>query len=128
MSAIASQFAAGIDQAMSSLAVTGTYTRSDTGATLSLQVALAAPQYATLTDPGVMIVSADSWEVLIRTADLVFSGQSYEPRIGDTITVVTGAITRIYATLLPTGERNCWAWADRFKVRRKLFTKLTSTS
>jgi len=125
VSAIASQFAAGIDQAMSSLGVAGVYTRGDTGASLPLQVALSSPEYEAATESGVLI-TASRWDIYLRTRDLAFDGKAHDPRVGDSVVITVGGRNYTYTALVPDGRRFCWTWADRFRVRRKLFTKLTA--
>ena len=126
MSAIASQFAAGVDQAMAALGMAATYIRADTKATLGLTVAVASPEYGVFAGDSGMLISADTWEILVRVADLLFDGAAYEPQNGDTIVIVAGGFSITHATLIPDGRRFCWTWADRFRVRRKLFSKITS--
>ena len=126
MTAIAAQFAAGIDQAMSALGVTATFTCNATQSSVSLLAALSDPAFDVDSSGNQIMLAANTWVVLLRTADLQFSGTVYEPAVGDTIAVTAGGFTYTHTVLLPDGLRYCWTWADRFRVRRKLFTKLTS--
>jgi hypothetical protein len=122
MSAIASQFEDGVEQAMAQLGVTATYQRCDTSATLSLTVILATPEYQIAGDTSIVMVAADKWDVLLMTADLAFSGTAYDPSIGDTLTINNV----VYGVMLDDVRRNCWTWADKFRIRRRVFTKIMS--
>ena len=122
MSAIASQFAAGVKQSMTQLGVTAIYTRSDTAATVSLTVILATPEYQIVNDSGAVMLAANQWDVLLMTDDLVFGGSAYEPKAGDKMEV--GGVT--YVVTVDEGRRYCWTWADKYRIRRRLFAKITS--
>jgi hypothetical protein len=114
---VSSQFAAGVSQAQALVGQTATYACASTAATLTLQVSLMAPQYAA--SDGTIIITTEEWEILIVASDLVFGGSVYEPQSNDTITIGTS----VYSVTMPDGQKNCWTWADRFQVRRKLFVK-----
>ena len=70
-------------------------------------------------DDGGVIILSEQWQMLIVAADLVFNDAPYEPQSGDTITVGSD----VYSPGMIDKERNYWAWADRFQVRRKLSVK-----
>ena len=117
-----SQFSAGIDQAMTVLGSQATYTQPGSKSSITLPVILCEPNFLTMTGDGPVIIALDNWDILVRAADLVFSGTVYEPRVGDIITI--GAVT--YALQLADGNRNCWTWNDKYMIRRRLKTKITS--
>jgi hypothetical protein len=125
LSSVASQFAAGIDQAMTSLGVYGTYTCGDTEASLTLPVVLSAP--GSMVSEGGVILTAEAWEVRLRASDLVFDGDAYEPVVGDTIAVTSAGVTTTYEVLMPPGQKDCWSWSDRFQVRRIVYVKRIAT-
>jgi hypothetical protein len=56
------------------------------------------------------------------TAALVFTGTVYEPKSGDSVTI--GDVT--YTVITDDVRRNCWTWADKHRIRRRLFTEITS--
>ena len=119
MSDVASQFAAGVSQAMDALGVPATYTCCGTGASLAVNVALAKPDYQVAEASGMML-SAEAWELLIAA-----DATAAEPVVGDSVVVSAGGIDTTYTVLLPDGSRYCWMWADRFQVRRRMYVKIT---
>ena len=122
MSEISLQFATGVEQAMDHVGVTATYTRKDTEAELSLTVSLVMPAYQVSDDDSVVMVAANCWDVLMMTSDLAFDATLYEPQSGDTVTVGD----RTYTVAIDEARRFCWTWDDDYRVRRRLFAKLTS--
>lgn len=79
-----------------------------------------------------MLLPSDQWDIVVQTAELAFSGVSYEPQTGDTVAVTSEGKTRTYLVApregVEGGRRFCWKWADRFMVRRRLLTKLIAIS
>lgn len=102
-----------------------TYRRADTGATVNLTVMAVDPEYFISGDPGFVRAASDRWDVLLRTADLTFSGTQYEPQSGDTVTIAAPGFTHVYTALVEDDRRYCWTWADHDLIRRRLKTKHT---
>jgi hypothetical protein len=124
VSEFTTQLEVGISQALDMFGNSATYTRADTGASLSLNVMPVEPEYLLSSDGGVIRAAADRWDVLLRTADLTFGGTQYEPKLGDSITV--GA--QVYTVLVEDGQHYCWAWVDHDMIRRRLKTKRTAAA
>jgi len=61
----------------------------------------------------------------IRASLLAIGGVPYEPRIGDMIAETVNGVTYTYAAMVLDGNKDCWAWADRYRTRRHIHTKLT---
>lgn len=122
MSAIASQFAIGVAQAMDQLGVTASYVRKSTCAITSLTAIVAAPEYQVNEDQSVMLVASSCWDILVLTSELQFDGSDYDPQPGDTVLVDD----KTYVVSIDDTRRNCWTWADKHRVRRRLFTKIVS--
>lgn len=123
MSTFASQFAAGVDQAMGQLASPVTYTPA---ATPDASISLSATKGDTelVVSGQVMKLSSEHRDFLVRTKDLVVGGNPYVPQRGDTITEAdTG---HVYQVLMSSGTSYCWTWADKFNVRRRIHTKRVS--
>lgn len=66
-------------------------------------------------------------DYIIATADLVLGGLEITPQRGDRITDVEGTRTNIYEVLTPAGEP-VWRWSDSYRVRRRIHTKLVSST
>lgn len=132
MSDIDAQFAVGIDQAMLQLGEDSTtYTRSDSGASLSIRCMLVAPDYLVSRDDSPVPVSADCWDALIRSADLVFATVRYEPKAGDLLAVTAHGSTRTYEVMVDLradGRHACWTWADHQMIRRRVRVKLITAT
>lgn len=123
MSSIASQLSAGIDQAMTLYGIDGLYTRSDTKVSLPIRVIISVPNYQ-VAESDMVILAQEMREALVIAADLKFGNESYEPARGDTIQVSGNGQTYTYQVLVESPKQNCWTWADRYHIRRKIFVKL----
>lgn len=82
-----------------------------------------------LVDGSVLVALAhENRDFSIKTSDLIVDGGVYEPRRGDVITEVKGGKTYTYTVLVPSGLEDCWTWADRFRIRRKIHAKLAEVA
>ena len=125
MSSFASQLSVGFDQAMTQLGVMATYTRASDQSVLSLMAQTGVPDYR-LADGGVALAS-ESNPIVVSALELTFEEGMYEPCAGDTIQYVSNGYTFTCVVSNDSDSKFCWTWADRYMLRRRIFTKITGT-
>lgn len=111
---------------MMQLGVQAVFTRIDTVATVSLTAIVSDPEYLIESGGSSAMLAGNRADILIRADDLVFNGTKYVPSIGDTVTVTANGTACTYSAFVEDGRRYCWTWADKFNIRRRLYTKITN--
>lgn len=94
------------------------------GAAISGLTAIIGPTEVLIDGSQIVTLSHENRDFSIKSAALAIAGESYEPQRGDTITEVKAGKTYTYDVLIPDGLHQCWTWADRFRIRRKVHAKL----
>ena len=82
------------------------------------------PTEVSLEDGTAVQLSYEHRDFNLIADQLMVSGEVYIPQRGDTITEVNGGKTYSYKVLPPDGFKECWTWADRFRIRRRIHCKL----
>jgi hypothetical protein len=119
MSAIASQLSSAIDQAMAQTGTMVTYTPT-VGSPYQI---LAVPENrGYLLDEGGTIIASDNQGMLVKTADM-----KQMPVSGDQILATVGSATTLMIVMNDGDRKNCWEYADRYQIRRRIHTKVKKT-
>jgi len=69
-----------------------------------------------------VLITAESHDFLILTADLILGGQQVEPAPGDLIRETAGGTTYVWE-VLPIGGVPCWRYSDPDRKAIRIHTK-----